>query len=110
MYSITMQPRGTGRRKSRSAKVRLLLAVFTTLLLLGLRPAAAQAPAARSHPRQSASSQSTSPTAQDFFKQGNEASRREKWDEAIAAYKKALALKPGYRSEERRVGKECRSR
>ena len=36
------------------------------------------------------------PAAQDFFKQGNEAARLNKWDQAIAAYKKALALKPGY--------------
>ena len=73
------------------------MAVSTAILLLNLRPAVAQAPAPQSTaPNPAVPAESTTPTAQDFFKQGNEAARLNKWDQAIAAYKKALALKPGY--------------
>src|SRR5579859_3894536 len=36
------------------------------------------------------------PTPQDFLKQGNEFSKAQNWKEAVAAYRKALSLKPDY--------------
>src|SRR5208282_251435 len=97
VYSIRMRPSGTATRKTRKEKALLWLAVSAAILVLNLRPALAQAPAAQTTaPNPSVPSESTTPTAQDFLKQGNEGARLNKWDQAIAAYKKALALRPGY--------------
>jgi hypothetical protein len=94
MYSMVMQLQGMDLRKSCGGRIAPLPAVFAVLWMLSLQPAYARAP--QSPANSSQATEVTQPTAQDFFKQGNEASRHEKWDDAIAAYKKALALKPSY--------------
>ena len=92
-----MRPDGTATKQRQKGKVFLLLGVSTAISLLVLRPALAQASAHQSPVTNPAvPEESTAPTAQNFLQQGNEAARLNKWDLAIAAYKKALSLKPDY--------------
>ena len=89
MYPVTMRSKMDARMWSLKLAFQVGGYLCAALVLITARAMAGQTPTHRLHANTATTARTNPPQALDFLKQGDDAAHREKWDEAIAAYKHA---------------------